>query len=202
MQTEDNPTAVTYPVQVDFNGPLKISRWRVLGNPIMAIPHLILMSVMLSLLQVLSAVAWFAILFTGNIPKGLFKFMAAILRYSWRVTSFYLYMRASYPAFDFTLLDIDTSNDSASLSILYPDRLSRALIFVKWILVIPHLILLGFVGFVNSFMLVIAWFAVLITGKWPEGIRSFVVGTMRWEIRVFAYYYFMTDKYPPFRLYV
>jgi Domain of unknown function (DUF4389) len=71
---------------------------------------------------------------------------------------------------------------------------------VKWLLVIPHVIALLFVGIANQVVLLIAWFAVLSTGKWPEAMRDFVVGFLRWSTQVNAYFYLMTDKYPPFAL--
>jgi hypothetical protein len=67
---------------------------------------------------------------------------------------------------------------------------------VKWLLVIPHIIALLFVGIAP----LIAWFAVLFTGKWPEAIRSFGVGFLGWSTRVNAYFYLMPDNYPPFAL--
>jgi Domain of unknown function (DUF4389) len=98
-----------YPVQLDLNAPLKVARWRVIGNPIMTIPHWIVLCGMLIAAVFVSIIAWFAILFTGNIPRALFNFMAAIYRYQWRVLSFYWFMREPYPAFDFTSSDVDTA---------------------------------------------------------------------------------------------
>ncbi len=200
MSTPASPSESTHPVELDLESSPEVARWRVVGNPVMAIPHLIAASALLSLLHALSIVAWLMILFTGNIPRGLFDFMSAIFRYVWRVTSYSLFMREPYPAFDFTPSDMDTGNDPASLSIPYPERLSRGLIFVKWLLVIPNVIVLAFVAIGAVVALIIAWFSVLFNGNWPDGIRSFVVGFMRWAMRVNAYVYLMTDKYPPYRL--
>jgi hypothetical protein len=123
-----------HPVQLDLNAPLEVARWRVIGNPIMTIPHWIVLCVMLIASVFVSIIAWFAILFTGNVPRALFNFMAAIYRYRWRILRFYWFMREPYPAFDFTSSDVDTGTDPAALTIPYPDRLSRGLIFVKWLL--------------------------------------------------------------------
>jgi hypothetical protein len=78
--------------------------------------------------------------------------------------------------------------------------MSRWLIFVKWLLVIPHLIVLTFLGIAVFAVWIVAFFAVIITGGWPKGMRDFVVGVLRWSTRVNAYYYFLTDAYPPFSL--
>ena len=83
----------------------------------------------------------------------------------------------------------------------YPERLSRWMIFVKWLLVLPHLIILTFLAIAAWVVLVIAFFAILFTGRYPRGMFDFVVGTYRWLVRVSAYgSWFMTDRYPPFSL--
>jgi len=80
----------------------------------------------------------------------------------------------------------------------YPERLSRWLIFIKWLLVIPHIIVLVLYSIAYLFTLVIAWFAILFTGRYPRGLFDFAVGLMRWSARVTAYAYLMRDEYPPF----
>jgi hypothetical protein len=78
--------------------------------------------------------------------------------------------------------------------------MNRWLVLVKWLLVIPHLIVLGFIGIGVFVVLVISFFQVLFTGKWSQGMRDFVVGFMRWTTRVNGYFLFITDPYPPFTL--
>jgi hypothetical protein len=80
------------------------------------------------------------------------------------------------------------------------DRYSRLLIFVKWILAVPHYIVLAFVWFATLFAIFASWFIVLFTGRYPPGLHGFVVGSFRWTQRVTAYALLMTDKYPPFSL--
>ena len=70
---------------------------------------------------------------------------------------------------------------------------------VKWLLAIPHYVILALLGFFAFFAIVIAWFAILITGRYPKGLFSFVVGILRWSLRVRAYMFLLvTDQYPPF----
>src|SRR5947209_6009083 len=88
----------------------------------------------------------------------------------------------------------------ARVDIEYPPRLSRLLIFVKWILAIPHFVALFFLGIGAYVVWVVSWFAVLITGRYPEGMFNYMVGVMRWAMRLAAYVYLMTDRYPPFSL--
>ena len=81
-----------------------------------------------------------------------------------------------------------------------PEQLSRLLIFVKWLLAIPHYFALFFLGIGAYVVGILSFFAVLITGEYPEGIRDFVVGVTRWSLRVQAYVGLLTDEYPPFQL--
>jgi len=193
-------SASAYPVQLDLEAPLEVARWRPLVHWLLAIPHVIVLYALSLVLLVLSLVSWFAILFTGNIPGGLFDFMATIFRYQWRTYSYISWMREPYPPFDLTATNVDQGTDPARLSIARPERLSRLLIFVKWLLVIPHFVVLFFVFIGASFVWVAGFFAVLVTGHWPEGMRNFLVGTMRWTLRVTAYSYLLPDQYPPFSL--
>lgn len=193
-------SASAYPVQLGLEAPLEVARWRPLVHWFLAIPQLVVVYIVNSVLGVLAFIAWFAILFTGAIPQGLFDFMAMALRYQWRVTSYLYFMRESYPPFEFDALSADPGTDPARLSVEYPERLSRGLIFIKWLLVLPHIIALVFVGIAALFVGIAAFFAVLFTGRWPEGMRTFLVGVIRWSTRVSAYFYLMTDVYPPFSL--
>ena len=89
---------------------------------------------------------------------------------------------------------------SAALEVSYPSELNRWLPLVKWLLVIPHFVVLFFVGAVAVLVVFYSFFAVLFTGRWPRGAFDFVVGTVRWCYRVAAYFHLMVDAYPPFSL--
>ena len=190
--------AGTGPFQLGLDAPLKVARWRVIGNPIMAIPHIIFLYILSAVLSVITFIAWFAILFTGKYPPGLFDFAVGVMRYQWRVGTFYLFMREPYPTFGLPSGPTDPGNDPATFSILRPDKLSRGLIFIKWLLVIPVYFVLVVLGIAAYIALVIAFFAVVFTGKWPEGLRRYVVGVTRLAYRVNVYTYLMTDVYPGF----
>ena len=88
----------------------------------------------------------------------------------------------------------------ARLEISFPFELNRWLPLVKWLLVVPHLFALFFVGLGAFFVAIYAFFAVLFTGRWPRGAFDYLVGTARWTCRVLAYGHLMTDAYPPFSL--
>ena len=89
----------------------------------------------------------------------------------------------------------------ARLEIAYPAELNRWLPLVKWLLVIPHIVVLAFLFLGAFFAVIIAWFAILFTGRYPRGLFDYVVGVARWALRVSAYAtLLLTDRYPPFRL--
>lgn len=189
-----------YPVTLELDAPLKVANWRPLVHGILAIPHYVVLYALSFVQGLFWFISWFAILFTGKIPDGIFSFQVTIMRYQWRTYSYAGFMRESYPPFDFTSVNADPGGDPARLSIDAPEKLSRGLIFVKWLLILPHVVVLLFVGIGAFIAYVGAFFAVLFTGKWPQGLRDLVVGTMRWQMRVNAYLYLLTDVYPPFSL--
>jgi hypothetical protein len=88
----------------------------------------------------------------------------------------------------------------ARFEIAYPAELNRWLPLIKWLLIIPHFIVLFFVAIGAFFVAIFAFFAVLFTGRWPRGAFDYLVGTFRWAYRVIAYFHLMVDAYPPFSL--
>lgn len=189
-----------YPMTLDLDAPLEVARWRPLVQWFLAIPHFFVASVLSNVSGVLVFIAWFAILFTGRFPPGLFRFVAMSQRYQWRVASYAIGLREPYPPFEFEMVSTDPGTDQATWSIDEPAGLSRGLIFVKWLLVIPHFFVLAFVSFAAFFAWLVGAVAVLFTGAWPSGIREFLIGVTRWAQRATAYVYLMRDEYPPFAL--
>ena len=173
---------------------------------LLGIPHYIILVFLWIAFVVVALIAFFAILFTGKYPRGLFDFNAGVLRWSWRV-GFYSYQALGtdkYPPFS---LEPD-DNYPADLTIEYPEKLSRGLVLVKWwLLAIPQYIIVSIfmgggegVGGLVFVLAIIAAIVLLFTGKYPESIFKLVVGMNRWAFRVYAYASLMTDEYPPFRL--
>ena len=190
-----------YPVSLELLAPLEVARWRPLVHWLLSIPYYIVLYVLQIAVGVVTLIAWFAILFTGNIPRGMFDFMVSVNRFAWRFSSYYFFLREPYPPFDVSGPATDPGTDPPTrFSVEYPDHLSRGLIFVKWLLALPHYIVLVFLFIGLAVANLIGFFAVLITGQWPEGLRNFIVGAHRWGYRVVAYVYLLTDVYPPFRL--
>ncbi len=136
------------------------------------------------------------ILFRQKYPKWWFDWNLAFERLSYRVSAYALLLRDEYPSTD--------EEQSVHLELVYPDaktQLTRGLPLIKWLLAVPHYIVLVFLIAAVVVMSIIAWFAILFTGRYPRGLFDFTVGVLRWVLRVYAYAFLLiTDKYPPFSL--
>ncbi len=200
MTTTPVPAGAGFPLQLELDAPATIARWRPIVQWLLVIPHLVVLYALALVQRVVLIISFFAILFTGQMPEGLFGFNAMVLRYQWRVVSYAMFMREDYPEFAFPTEGLDPATEPARLSVEPAAKLSRGLIFVKWLLAIPHYIVLLFLFIAVYVVVIIAFFVVIFTGSWPAGMRDFVVGVMRWSSRVSAYILLMTDQYPPFSL--
>jgi len=186
-----------YPVTVDIAPPAPQSRLTVLFRIVMVIPHQIVLNFLQIAGEVITLIAWFAILFTGKYPAGMFGFVVGYLRWSTRVGAYSALLTGVYPPF---------ALDEAAA---YPIRISvqpqlegrnRLTVFFRLLMVIPHVIVLALVSIVAALALIAGWFVALFTGIVPEGIHNFVAGVSRWSVRVNAYALLLTDEYPPFSM--
>jgi hypothetical protein len=135
------------------------------------------------------------LLFRKKYPRWWYDWNLELMRFGNRIGVYLALMDDEYPSTD--------ERQAVHLDFAYPDaeRLSRGLPLIKWLLAIPHYIVLFFLYIGVFFALIGAWLAVLFTGRYPRGIFAFVEGTMRWSNRVTGYAFtLVTDQYPPFRL--
>jgi hypothetical protein len=136
------------------------------------------------------------ILFRQKYPRWWFDWNRELLRFSNRVSVYFALMDDRYPSTD--------EEQSVHLDFPYPDvprELNRWLPLVKWFLAIPHYVVLFFLGIAAFVAVVVAWFAILFTGRYPRALFYFVEGVIRWSNRVTGYALILvTDQYPPFRL--
>jgi hypothetical protein len=136
------------------------------------------------------------ILFRKKYPKWWFDWNLELQRFSSRVGIYLALMDDEYPSTD--------DHQAVHLDYRYPDaivELNRLLPIVKWLLAIPHYIVLFFLDIGAIVVVIVAWFAILFTGRYPRGIFDYVEGVLRWHNRVLAYALLLvTDRYPPFRL--
>jgi hypothetical protein len=187
--------ASAYPVTFEVEYPEKLSRWLIFVKWLLAFPHWLILGVFGYLVELTTFISWFAILFTGRYPKALFDLAVVYLRWSARTTAYVALLRDDYPPFGG-----GSPEYPVRFNVEYPEKLSRLLIFVKWLLAIPHLVILALLGVVGFVVYVIAWFAILFTGRFPRSLFDFLVGIGRWSVRVNAYIYLLRDDYPPFSL--
>ncbi|MFQ5967718.1 MAG: DUF4389 domain-containing protein [Acidimicrobiia bacterium] len=136
------------------------------------------------------------ILFRQKYPRWWFDFNLQLARFSTRVVSYVGLMSDKYPSTD--------EEQSVHLDLDYPDveqDLNRWMPLVKWLLAVPHYIILFFLAIAAVVVVIVAWFAILFTGRYPRTIFDFVEGVLRWALRVEAYALLLvTDRYPPFSL--
>lgn len=139
-------------------------------------------------------ISWFAILFTSKHPRGLFDLCNFYMRWRVKAVAYTALFRDEYPPFG------DTEYPT-SIEIPYPEgERNKLSVGLRIIYAIPHIIILAVLSLAWFVTGVIAWFALLFTGQYPEELYNFGMGVMRWSIRVEAYTLLMTDVYPPFSL--
>jgi hypothetical protein len=136
------------------------------------------------------------LVFKQKYPRWWFDWNIALTKFGARVGAYLALLRDEYPSTD--------EDQAVHIEIPYPDArkdLNQWLPLVKWLLAIPHYIILFFLCIAAIFVVLITWFAILFTGRYPKGLFDFVVGVMRWSLRVIAYAALLTtDEYPPFTL--
>ena len=199
---------VDYPVRFEADYPESPSRLLALLGVIfwikglLLIPHIIVLFFIGIASFIAVYIGYWAVLITGSYPMGLFNFVAGVQRWSTRTDSWMNGVADRYPPFT-----LGESDYPARFEVDYPDLSSRGLavlggviFLIKWILLLPHLIILSFLSMAAAVVVYISYWAVLITGRYPRGLFSFVTGVQRWTYRINAWGYGLTDRYPPFSL--
>jgi hypothetical protein len=202
-----------YPVQFAVEYPDRpLNRLTTAFRPLVAIPIMIVLATIGSVSAdwggptrdinvgsfggILFLPALLMIVFRRKYPRWWFEFNLELQRFTNRVGAYLALMDDRYPSTD--------EKQHVTLEIPYPDAgrdLNRWLPLVKWLLAIPHYIVLAFLWVAALLVAIAAWFAILFTGRFPRGIFDFIEGVLRWTNRVEAYALLLaTDRYPPFRL--
>ena len=186
-----------YPMEYDIAYPEgKRNRLTTLFRFVLVLPMMLVTSLITSGAVALSVATGLMILFRGKYPRVWFDWQVEISRLNARLGAYMGYLRDEYPATD--------DAQAVTLNYEYPDvasDLRRWMPLVKWLLAIPHIVVLVILFAAQAIVSVIAWLAIIIVGVYPRGMFNFSVGVNRWLYRLDAYIFVLnTDRYPPFRL--
>lgn len=188
--------APAYPVRFEVQYPDQPRRWMVLVRWLLAIPQCFVSSTLADLASLLAFFAVFVILFTKRYPEGLFRLIVGCERWQFNVMAYVLFHDGQYPPFSFD----DGAYPRLTFQVDRQTEYNRWLPLVKWLLAIPHLVVLVVLAAVAVFAYVGILVGVLVTGRYPRGLFDYVVGVGRWGARVTSYLHLLTDRYPPFSL--
>lgn len=188
--------AGSYPVTYSVDTPATLSRWLWIIKGFLLIPHYVVLILLAFVTWFTLLASWVAIVITGKRPRGLWDFHLGYLRWSARVNAYGGHLTDIYPSFSMD----EQATYPVRVEADYIESASRLTTFFRYLLSIPHLIVLWFLIIVSFF----AWFVfilmVIVTGKPHQGTFDFLVGVNRWQTRVSFYYWLLTDEYPPFSL--
>lgn len=188
-----------YPASIDVRTPEKVDNWRPLVQWILAIPHLIVAAALEYAAGAIAFVSWFVILFTGRLPRGLADFQIMILRYTARAQLYAGFLSTEYPPFEFAMSASDPGGSPTHVGVRPElENRNRLTVGFRIILVIPAVLFAVLVSIVGMVCWFLAIFAVLFTGRWPDGLRSWVMKAVLVSLRLNAYALMLTDEYPPF----
>jgi hypothetical protein len=189
----DPPPASAYPVRFDVVPQSRHNRLTSAFRLLLAIPYAIVTVAISYIASFIAVIAWFTIVFAGKFPRSLWQFSASYMMWRSRYYTYSVMLRDEYPPFGYgpypAYIDID-----------FKERRSRLRTFFRALLVLPQLVVTWFITLAWLVGFVVAWFAILFTGAYPEGVRRFMVGASRWMLRLEAYMLLLVDNYPPFSL--
>jgi len=199
---ESSMNTAVYPARLDIDYPEKLDRLTTFFRVIWIIPIVIVLCLLTATGSgetvggLFFVATMLMVVFRQRYPRWWFDFARELVRFEARVLAYLALLTDRYPS--------TVDEQSVHLEIDYPDAerdLNRWLPLVKWLLAIPHYIVLAVLGVSAIFVVVIAWFAILFTGRYPQALFDYVVGVGRWGLRVQAYAFLLvTDQYPPFSL--
>ena len=185
---------VRHPIRLVVTDDLRRNRLTVFFRLILAIPHLVWVTLW-GIVAVLAAIAnWFATLVNGQSPEGLHNFLATWLRYQTHVYSYVLLIADPFPGFG------GQPGYPVDLEIDPPQPQNRWTVAFRLILAIPAYIVSSILGYLNRALAIFSWFVALVMGRLPEGLRNFAAFAVRYEQQTTAYALLLTGRYPSFNV--
>jgi len=183
-----------HPIRLVVTDDLQRNRLTVFFRLILAIPHLIWLTVW-GIVAALAAIAnWLATLVNGQSPEGLHDFLATYLRYQTHVYAYILLVADPFPGFG------GKPGYPIDIEVDPPQRQNRWTVAFRVILAIPAFIVSGILGYLNRALAVFSWFIALVMGSVPEGLRNFAAFALRYEQQTAAYALLLTGRYPSFNV--
>jgi hypothetical protein len=198
---EDTPAptaAGDYPFNAELEPAERVARWRPLTNWVATVPLLVWLVVLTAGSAAVVATGYVAILVTGRLPDSFGDYLMGVLRYRWRVSSFLFGFTDRYPGYGLNAGYVDPGDRPAVVYSAHPLDRQRSTVLVRGLLIVPHLVALSVTAVAALVLLALGWWGVLIRGQWPRGPRSWLLGWLRWALRVRAYGWLIVDQYPPF----
>ena len=171
------------------------SRFLPLVKWLLIIPHVFVLVFLAVAAIFVFTFAFFAVLITGRYPRGAFDFLVGLYRWALRINAYVLFMTDRYPPF---ALAHDPEHP-ARLELAYPESVERWRPLVAWLLIFPYALVASLINLLAGFAAFIAFFAILFTKRYPEGLFEMVLVSMRWNARAAAYGHFALTKYPEFK---
>ena len=192
---------MSFPASLRIDTPERIANWRPLVHWLLLIPHYVVLSVLAAVSWVVVIISGIVIVFTGKLPAGLAGFQAMYLRYATVVGAFANFLTDEYPPFDFGTSPADPGRSQTSVSFSPAlDGRNRLTVLFRIIISIPAYVFSMVVVVISMICIFLGFFAVLFTGRWPDGLRRFVVSAQLVNLRYFTYGLLLTDQYPPFSI--
>jgi hypothetical protein len=183
------------------DSPYEVANWRPLVNWVLVIPHAIIVGALQYVAGVVFLVYWVALIVTGRLYPGMYGFMAMYERYSLRTSSFLLGFTETYPPFDFQMGPSDNGAlPPIRVNVPATPQLTPRTAAFNVFLAIPHYVVLFVFGIGAAVIAIIGWFAVLFTGRWPQGWRDFLVRFDNYWLRIWVYVTMVDTTYPRFGL--
>jgi hypothetical protein len=144
--------------------------------------------------MMIAIISWFAIVFTGRMPRGLWDLVAFYMRWRVRAAAYVALLRDEFPPFGEGTYPVQLELPA------YPDSRDRVSVAFRVLLGLPHLVMIWLLGIAWALTTMFAWFAIVFTGNYPRSLYAFAIGVLRWSSRVESYLLLLHDEYPPFSL--
>jgi hypothetical protein len=186
--------SVDYPVRVGVGRQEEYARFLPLVKWLLAIPHLFALIFVLLAVAIAKFIAFWAVIFTRRYPRGLYDFVLGAFRWAFRVGAYVGLLTDRYPPFSLQ----PEPDYPVVYEFEYPEEIDRWRPLVQWFLAIPSLIIVHALGYLMAAITLIAFFTILFTRNYPEGMFKIVLAVQRWQVRTVAYAGFMVTRYPPF----